>query len=113
MVLLTSSGIFDFVQVGERFVDGLHVLLDDVFTLPAVRVANRLADRFDGFVARQNLRDREEADLHDGVHARSHAGVTRDLVGVDDVELRFLRDQLLLHLPRQVSPRLHRFRRDC
>ena len=37
-----------FVQVGERFVHRLHVFLDDVFTLAAVGVANRLANRFDG-----------------------------------------------------------------
>ena len=49
-------------------------------------------------------RDGEEACLHDGVDARAHAGVARHLVGVDDIELQLLGDDLLLHFARQLGP---------
>ena len=94
----------DLEQVRQRGIHGLHVLLDHVFALAPVSVANGLADRFDGFVARQNFGDREEADLHDGVRARAHAGILCDLVRIDRVQFRFLGDELRLNLTGQVIP---------
>src|ERR1017187_4089867 len=99
-----ALGNLYFKQLRQRRVDSLHVLLHHVFALAAVSMANGLADRFDGFVARQNFRDGEKADLHDRVRTRSHASVLRDLVGVDGVEFRLLGDELRLYFPRQVVP---------
>jgi len=62
----------------------------------------------DCFVARQDARDGEEAGLHDRVDAPSHAGLARDLVGVDHEQTQPLIDELLLHLARQLIPDLAR-----
>ena len=99
--------------MSQSGVDRLHIFLHDVFALAAVGVANGLADRLDGFVARQNFRDGEEAHLHDGVHARTHAGFLRDLVGIDRVELGFLGDELRLYLAGQMVPDFIIGRTDC
>jgi hypothetical protein len=53
----------DFEQVGQGFIHRAQVLLHNLVTLLAVGVANRLANRFDGLIARQNLGDGEEAGL--------------------------------------------------
>jgi hypothetical protein len=43
------------VKVGQRFIDGLHIFLDDVFALAAVGVANGFANGFDRLVAAAEL----------------------------------------------------------
>ena len=47
--------------------------------------------------ARKDTADGEEGRLHDGVHASAHAGLFSDIVAVDDIELEFLLDDILLH----------------
>ena len=96
----------DFVQVGERGVNGGQVHLDDLFAFLAVGLADGLLDRLDGFLARKHSGDVEEADLHDRVDAPAHAGGVGHLVGVDHVELGFLVDQLLLQGSGQPVPNL-------
>ena len=61
---------------------------------------------FRRFLARQDAANGEEAGLHDGVDAAAHAGVFRHLVGIDDVELDLLFNQVLLHIARQGIPNL-------
>jgi hypothetical protein len=75
-----------------RFIHCTQIFLDHFFALFAVGVTNGLANGLNRFVTGKDVRDGKEARLHDGVHARSHAGVARHLVGVDDVEPCFLLD---------------------
>ena len=93
-----------FEQMRQGLVHSLHILLDDLFALAPVGVANRFADGFDRLLTRQHLRNGEEADLQDRIHAAAHAGIACDLIGIDHEQLRLLRDQLLLHDARQMVP---------
>jgi len=56
-------------------VHGRVVLLYDDLAAPAVGISDRLLDLLDGFVLGQHTGDGEEAGLHDGVDAATHAGV--------------------------------------
>ena len=95
---------FHFEQVCQSLIHGFHVLLDDLFALPAVGVTNRFANRFNRLIRRQNLGDGEEAHLQNRVHAAAHAGVARDLIGVDHIKLCALRNELLLNRAREMVP---------
>ena len=88
------------MQVRHGAVDRGKVLLDDRFSLLRVRFFCRPLDRLDGLVAGHHTRQREEAGLQDGVHAGAQAKSRRDTGRIDDVELEFLFDNLLLHVPR-------------
>src|ERR1700694_4850355 len=90
----------------QCLVYGAQVLLDDLLTLLAVGVADRLANGFNSLFARQNLGDSEEARLHNRVHARAHARLASHLIGVNYVELGLLGNQLLLDFAGQVAPDL-------
>ena len=94
--------------MGDGVVHSLHVFLDNFFALLAIGVTNRLANSFNCLVTRQYLGNGKEADLHDRVHATAHARIASDFVGVDDVELGFLGNELLLHDAGQVVPDLFR-----
>ena len=96
-MLVIWVGDFDFVQVGQGFIYGFHIFLNDVFALAAVGVANGFANCLDRFVAGQNFGDGEKAYLQDRIHAAAHAGIARDTVGVDDEEAGLLGDELLLN----------------
>ena len=76
----------------------------DFLALFPVSVTNGFADGLDRLVARQHLGDREETGLQDGVHARTHACVTRHLVGIDHKESGLLGNQLRLHFAGQMLP---------
>jgi hypothetical protein len=92
------------VQVRHGAVDRGKVLLDDRFSLLRVRFFRRALDRLDGLVARHHARQREEAGLQDRVHAGAQAEARRHAGRIDDVELEFLFDDLLLHVPRDLVP---------
>ena len=89
-------GNVDFMQVGERVVHRLEVHLHDFLALLGVGLFDGLLDLRDGFVLRENVREREEARLHDGVRAALHAGFGGDLRSVDDEDAELLGDDLLL-----------------
>ncbi len=97
-----------FEKVGQSFIHSPQVLPYNLFTFLAISVTYRLANGFNSLFARQNLGDSEEARLHDGVHARAHAGFASHLIGVDYVKLGLLGDQLCLHFARQAVPNLVR-----
>src|SRR3989304_571291 len=61
-------------------------------------------DLSNGRLGRQNSTDGEKGGLHDGIHASTHAGLFRDLVTIDDVELEFLLDDVFLYFNGKVVP---------
>ena len=103
----------DLVQVDQGLVHGGVVLLDDGFAAFAVGLLDGLLDLLNGFITRQDAGDGEEAGLHDGVDAATHAGLFGHIVGVDGVELEFLLDDILLDFLAAAYPRLPRGRRCC
>ena len=94
----------DFLERVERGVDRLEVLFDDFGTLLAVDLLDTGLNALDTFVDGHEVAELEEAGFHDGVDATAHAGVLRDGDGVDDVELQFLGDDILLQFDREVIP---------
>ncbi len=94
----------DFLEVRQGVVHGGEVLLDDLFTLLAVGLLDCLFDLLDGLIARQHAGNREEAGLHDRIHAGAHTRVFSDLIAVNHVELELLINDLLLHRPRDFIP---------
>ena len=92
------------MQVGQGGIHGGEILLHHRFAALLVGLLDGLLDGGDGFLARQHAADGEEAGLHDGVDAASHARFFGHRIGVDDVELQLLIEQLLLHRDRQVVP---------
>ena len=60
----------------------------------------------DGLVVGQDVGQGEEAGLHDGVDALTHAGGLGHLAGVDGIDLQLLVDDVLLHRARQLVPQL-------
>ena len=98
------------MEVFQRGIDGLEVLLHHARTTFGVGLLDCLLDLGDGLVLRQHAREGEEAGLHHGVDAVAHAVGDRHLGGIDDVELQLLADDMLLGLGRQARP--HGFRRE-
>ncbi len=94
----------DAVHIGNGLVHSREVFVHDGFTALAVGLLNGMLNRGDGFVPGQNLADSEETGLHDGVDALPHAGLFRHGIGIDDIELNFLLNQVALHLLRQRVP---------
>src|SRR5262245_17375391 len=74
-------------QVCECFIYCFHIPRDNFFAFAAIGLADRLANRFDGFIPWEYLGYREEADLQDGVHAAAHARIARYAIGVDNMKL--------------------------
>ena len=94
----------DLVKMRERRVDRLEVLLHHRFAALAVGLLDGFLDLRDGLFARQHAADGEEAGLHDGVDARTHAGIARHRVAVDHVELDLLAQHLFLRRLGQLVP---------
>ena len=107
-----SGGILDLLDGGAGRLDALPVHLDDVLTLLGIGLLGVVLEDLDrielGAVGRGELDagELEERSLEDGVRARAHAVLERDLGGVDHVELKFLVDDDLLDLVRHVVPDL-------
>ena len=99
------------VQVSQRSIDCVEVLLHDRFAALAVGLLDGLLDLLDGLFARQHSADGEEAGLHDGVDARAHTGFARHRVSIDHVELDLLADDLFLRRLGRLAPRLLRLDR--
>jgi hypothetical protein len=87
-------------------IDRLVVELDQPPALAPVGLVDRVLDRGDGVVLRQDAGDGEEAGLHDGVDAPPHAGLGGDGVGVDHPQLQALVDDLAAQRRRQRVPYL-------
>ena len=92
------------MHVRQRSVNRGKVLLNNRVALLGISLLNRVLDFRNRLFARQNVGNREEARLHDGVDALAHAGFARNFYGVDGVELQLLVDNLLLNFISQVIP---------
>ena len=84
------------IQMSKSVVDGSEVLFDHGFAALPIGVADRVFDSLDCFFAREDTANSEEASLHDGVDATGHARFPRDLVGIDDIELQPLFDDVFV-----------------
>jgi hypothetical protein len=92
----------------QRMIHSGKVLGHNSLTTLAISLLNGLLDLRDGFVARQDAANGEEAGLHDGVDARAHSGFASHLVAVDHIKLNLLAQHLLLRGLGQMLPDLSR-----
>ena len=88
----------------QRSVNRGKVLLNNRIALLGIGLLNRVLDFRNRLLARQNVGNREEARLHDGIDTLTHTGFARHFHRVDGVELELLVNNLLLHLVSQVIP---------
>ena len=99
-------GQLDSVQPLERVVDGGLVALDHLGAAPAVGLGDGVLDPLDRLLARQHSGEGEEAGLQDDVDSPGQADLARDPVGVDDVHVEVLGEDLLLGRPGERVPDL-------
>ena len=92
------------MQVSQRSINGSKVLLNDSITFLAISFLNSIFNLGNSFIFRQNVRNCEEASLHDGVNALTHTGFTSNVYGVDGVEVQFFIDDFFLNFNRQLIP---------
>ncbi len=101
-----AIGNLDLVKIGQGLVYGVDVLLDDVFSLPAIGLADGLFDFFNRSFLGKDPCQSEEAGLHDGVDPAAHSGLTGHTGRVDDKEAGLLLNEFFLDRARQVIPDL-------
>ena len=104
------AGTFTSQRLASALSMAAKFFYHDFGALAGVRFLGFLLDRRDGLVARQHAREREEAGLQDGIAARAEAQVN-DLGCIDDEQLQFLVDHLLLRAAS--SSQTESGRRDC
>ncbi len=92
------------VQPGERGVERGDVAPHDLGAAAAQRLLDTASNLAQRLVERQHLRQREEADLHDGVDATAEPGPLGDAIAVDGEEPAALREELLLDLDAAAWP---------
>ncbi len=92
------------MQVVQRHVHGIPILLHDGFAAFAVSLFDGLFDGVNGLFAGQHAADGEEAGLHNRVDATAHACGSGDFDAVNDEKLDFLLDNMLLRCARQLVP---------
>ncbi len=90
--------------MSERLVHHLAVSSHHFRPAFSVSFLDRFLDMRDGFVARQDAGNAEEAGLHDGVDASAHSDLLCQRISIDNEEANSLLDHLLLHLARQTIP---------
>ena len=78
------------MQRREREVDGGDVALDHELAALPVGAPDRLLDRGDRLLAREDAGEREEARLQHGVDARAEARLAGDAARVDHEEAKVL-----------------------
>ena len=103
-----GSGNVDLHIGGSAGVDGLVVHLDDVHALLGVGLRGLFLHVLDGVRFRQDLCQREERGLKDGVGALAHADGLRQIDGVDGVELNVVLGNVALGSGIQMMGQLFR-----
>jgi hypothetical protein len=86
----------DLIQMSQRLIDRLIVLLDNGFTALAIGLFDALLNLRYGLLARQDAAQREEAGLHDRIDAIRHAQITRHLMRVNHIEAQPLVEDVSL-----------------
>src|SRR5690242_16625371 len=74
----------------------------------SIRFANRILNRRDSLLAREQTTQRKETCLHDGIDAGTHAGFPCHLVSIDDVKLKLFVNDGFLRRFWQLAPYLFR-----
>ena len=92
------------MQVSQRGINRGKVFLNDGIAFFGIGFLNRVLNLLNSFVFRQNVGNREEAGLHDGVDALAHTGFASNLYRIDGVELKLFGNDFFLNLNRQVIP---------
>ena len=96
--------IVNFVQVSQRGVNSFKVFLNNSVTFFAVGFLNCILNLRDSFIFRQNVRNSEEAGLHNGVDALTHTGFASNFNSVNGVYFQLFADDFFLNFNRQVIP---------
>jgi len=96
------------MQSCQGAIDRGHIHLHDVLPFAAVRLVDRPLDMGDRVIQGQDVGEREEAGLQDGVDASAQSQFAGCQRRVDHVEFEFLVDDLLLHRARQAVEHLVR-----
>src|SRR5208282_2481369 len=94
----------DLVQMRNRRIHGCVVLLNDGFAALAIGIRNRFLDGGNRLVPWQHAANGEEAGLHDGVDAATHACGARHGVAVNHIKPQLFPDDDFLRLLRHVIP---------
>src|ERR1700719_253271 len=92
------------MQMSQRLIDGLEVLLHHRLSPLAVALFDALFNLCNRFLAWQDATDGEEARLHDGVDAPFQTDVIGNLVSIDHKQAQLCRRRRLLHLVGQMLP---------
>ena len=95
-------------ECGGTRIDGAVVHIDDVLALLQVGLRGRILHVLDGLVLRDDVRQREERRLQDGVRALAHADLAGKVDGVDGVELDAVVGDIALGLGVQMMLKLFR-----
>ncbi len=93
---------------GGTRIDGAVVHIDDVLALLHIGLRGRILHVLDGLVLRDDVRQREERRLQDGVRALAHADLAGKVDGVDGVELDAVVGDIALGLGVQMMLKLFR-----
>ena len=96
--------IFNFVHMSQRSINGFEVFLNNGIAFFAVGFLNRVFNFGNCLIFGQNVRNSEEAGLHDGVNALAHAGFAGNFNSVNGVEFQFFADDFFLNFNRQMIP---------
>ena len=98
-----AGGHVDLDQGGSAHLDGLVVLIDHVLALLEVGVGGGVLHVLEGVLLGQDLGQREEGGLQDGVGALAHPHLDRQVDGVDGVELDVVLGDVALGLGVEVA----------
>ena len=93
-------------------INGSIVLINDIFTLLAVRLHDEFLHLFDSQIDRDNAGDAEEGRLEDGVRAVAQTDFLCNLRSVDVVNRNILLGEITLNIVRQVLSQFFAFP-DC
>lgn len=99
---------FDLLQHRERLVDAGLIFLDDVVALLLELLLDTGLDVADRLIRRDDVRQLEEAGLHDGRHVLGAADFERELERVDGVDLHMFPDDGFLHVAGEALEHLGR-----
>ena len=99
-------GNLDFIDFFKGAINGRIVHFNDFFSLLSVTFLDGIFNGFYGSLNRKNVADFEKGGLHNDINSWPQADFMGNGDGVNNVELQFLIDYMLLYLLRQSVPYL-------